>query len=77
MAKIRELCGLIHSQYDTEANFARDLGWPRQRLNKITTGAKEPDLHEVAAIAKRLGKPLDEIASIFLRRKSPNEQQTA
>lgn len=77
MAKIRELCGLIYSKYDTEAELARELGWPRQRLNKITTGAKEPDLHEVAAIASKLDSSLEDIASIFLRSKSPNGQQTA
>lgn len=77
MAKIRELCGLIHSKYDTEADFARDLGWPRQRLNKITTGAKEPDLHETAEIAAKLDASLEDIAAIFLRNKSPNEQRSA
>lgn len=76
MAKVRELCGLIHSKYDSEADFARALGWPRQKLNRITTGAKEPDLQEVSAMATELGYGLDEIASIFLQDKSPNEQQT-
>lgn len=77
MAKIRELCGLIHSKYDTEADFARALGWKRQRLNRITTGAREPDLHETAEIAAKLDTSLEEIAAIFLRSKSPNEQQSA
>lgn len=77
MAKIRELSALIHGKYDTEAEFARALGWPRQRLNKITTGTKEPDLHETAAIAAKLEISLESAARIFLHAKSPNEQQTA
>lgn len=71
MAKVKELCGLIHSQYDTEAEFASKLGWDRRKLNRITNGQKEPDLEEVNEIAKGLNRPLEEIAHIFLDRKSP------
>lgn len=75
MAKVRELCGLIHSEYDNESDFAKALGWPRQKLNKITTGKKEPDLDEVAQLSDCLHQPLETIAQIFLRYKSPNGQQ--
>jgi len=76
MAKVRELCGLIHAQYDTESALAKELGWSRQRLNKITTGQKEPDLHEAAALARSLGVSLEFMAHIFLKAKSPNGQRT-
>lgn len=72
MAKVRELCSLIHGLYDTEAELARALGWPRQRLNKITTGAKEPDICEASQLATKLNVSVDVIADIFLRLKSPN-----
>lgn len=74
VAKNLELSGLIHSQYESEAALARHLGWTRQRLNKIVMGAKEPDLEEVNAIAIATKKPLEYVANIFLRRKSPNGQ---
>lgn len=75
MEKVTELCGLIRRSYKSEAEFARKLGWNRQRLNKITTGAKEPDIHEVAAISRGLGVPLDRMINIFLTAKSPNGQR--
>ena len=74
MAKIRELCALIHSKYDSESEFARKLGWDRRRLNKITTGVKEPDLQEAAEIASGLDTSITCIANIFLHNQSPNRQ---
>lgn len=76
MAKVRELCGLIHSKYDTEAELARELGWNRQKLNRITNGTKEPDLVEATAIAKALDVSIERIANIILCYKSPNKQLT-
>lgn len=52
--------------------MAKKLGWTRQRLNKITTGAHEPDIYEAAALAGVLNISVDGIADIFLRHKSPN-----
>ena len=71
MAKILELNGLIHSRYDNEAQMASALGWPRQRLNKITNGDKEPDLDEVQQIADVLEVPFMSVAQIFLSKWSP------
>lgn len=71
MAKILELNGLIHSKYDSEAKMADAMGWPRQRLNKITNGDKEPDLEEVQVMASALNVPFMDVANIFLPKKSP------
>jgi len=71
MAKVYALRSLIYAKYDSEAKLAADLGWPRQRLNKITNGTKEPDLDEVKALADKLERPFSEIAFIFLNDKSP------
>ena len=72
MAKILALNGLIHSKYDNESQMANALGWPRQKLNKITNGDQEPDLGEVKSIAQVLQVPFMQVANIFLREKSPN-----
>ena len=72
MGKILELNGLIHLHFSSETEMARVLNWPRQRLNKITNGDKEPDLGEVRDIANVLEEPFDKVAHIFLSRKSPN-----
>lgn len=77
MAKIRELRSIIYGKYDSESQFAQVLGWEKQRLNKITNGKKEPDVVELNALASGLGVSVDNIAQIFLRFKSPNEQQNA
>ncbi|MBQ9720567.1 MAG: helix-turn-helix transcriptional regulator [Oscillospiraceae bacterium] len=74
MARIIELSGLIYSKYEKECQLADELGWPRQRLNKIVNGKKEPDLEEVVAIASKLDRPVGEMVNLFLRYKSPNRQ---
>lgn len=61
-----KLRSLIYGRFVNEAEFARRLGWSRQRLNKITTGAKEPNLTEVRDIALALNVPFDDVANIFL-----------
>lgn len=75
MDKVKELRGLIYGQYDSESQFAKAVGWPRQRVSKITNGVKEPDIGELNVLAKALNKSVGEIAQIFLRYKSPNRQQ--
>lgn len=63
---------LIATKFASEAAMARALGWKRQRLNKITTGSKEPDLHEASDMANVLDVSISQIASFFLEVKSPN-----
>lgn len=63
----REIKSLIFRKYDSEAACAESLGWPRQRLNKIVNGKKEPSVSEVVNIAKVLDESVDSICSIFLR----------
>lgn len=72
MAKVRELSGYIHSKYDSEAACARALGWPKQRLNRITNGEHEPDITEAAELAVCLEISMSDLVDIFLRYKSPN-----
>ena len=73
--KIKELRGLIYSKFDSESEMAKFLGWPRQRLNKITNGIKEPDIKELNELAEALGRSVGDIAKIFLDCESPNGQQ--
>lgn len=77
MKKVMELRGLIYGKYDSEAALAADLGWSRQRLNKITSGMKEPDLEEVAELAGKLDQSVEDIVQIFLRNKSPKSVANA
>lgn len=68
----KELKSLIYRKFDTEKECAEALGWPRQRLNKMVIGKKEPSVSEVVAIANVVGEPLANIAHIFLKMSSPN-----
>lgn len=68
----REIKSMIYGKFDTEKDCAEAMGWPRQRLNKITAGKKEPSVSEVVAIACAVGKSVEQVADIFLRMASPN-----
>ena len=77
MATIRGLKSLIYAHFDSESSFATSIGWTRQRLNRITSGRKEPTIGEVNAISAGLNEPVEIIAAFFLSEKSPNGQRRA
>ena len=62
---------VIYGKFQTETACAAQMGWPRQRLNKIVQGKKEPTASELDAIAKATGTAIDSIAEIFLIYWSP------
>lgn len=72
MARCNELRGLIYSKYSSLSDFARVLGWSRQRLNMIVNGNKTPDLIEAKIIASALNTNINTIAEFFLPQKSTN-----
>lgn len=54
----REAAGL------TQVQLADRLGWPRQHLHRIETGAvRDPGVSRVLAIARALGVTVDELAA--------------
>lgn len=67
-----EIKNLILQGYPTEAALARALGWPRQRLNKLTTGGRLPTIEEINALAQVTGLSVERLLQIFLANKSPN-----
>lgn len=62
-ARIKDL---IYEKFKTEAACAKALGWPRQRLNKITNGIKVPTVKEVNELSLVLDTPVGDIAKFFL-----------
>ena len=68
----RSLSSIIRSVFDSEADCAKAMNWPRQRLNRIVNGQKEPTVPELAEISTATKRPLVEIADIFLAFWSPN-----
>ena len=69
------LRGLIYSRYSSEAEFARVLNWPKQKLNRLTTGKTKVTVADANAIAEGLGMSVADLIPIFLHQESPNRQQ--
>lgn len=70
--KVMELNDLIYGKFKSQAAFSRHIGWPKQSLNKIVNGDKQPTLEEVQTIAKGLEVPFMLVANFFLKSQSPN-----
>lgn len=73
--KVKAFRGLIYSKFDSEAEFARVIGWNRQTVSKLANGVRQPNLEEIDIMAKTLCVPQLELMHIFLANKSPNRQQ--
>lgn len=54
----------IKDRYPTYSAFARELGWPRQKVNKILYG-RSPKVSEINAIGSALQLPIAEVVSFF------------
>lgn len=74
MQQIAELKTAILDVYKSEAACSRHMGWQRQRLNKITTGSKEPSIYELNEIANALNLSVSNLMPLFLQKSSPNRQ---
>lgn len=65
---------VIYGKFQTETACAAQMGWPRQRLNKITQGKKEPSVSEIGQIALTTGVDYKKIVEIFLTYWLPDGQ---
>ena len=74
MARIKELRSIIYDRYESESELANELGWPKQKLNRITNGQQEPNLEELMAMADKFEMSATDLIRIFLQNKSPNRQ---
>lgn len=72
MKKIFELSSLIHGQFKSESDFAKHIGWKKQRLNRIVLGDQKPLLNDIEQIANGLNVPFMLVANFFLNKKSTN-----
>ncbi len=65
-ARLSDLKTCIAMRFDSESEMARLVGWDRNRLNRITTGAKVPSLLDVTILSMALRMTLDEVTAFFL-----------
>lgn len=70
--KIRPLRILIYEKFDSESQMAENMGWSKQKLNRITNGIKEPTIQELSCMCKCLDKSISELALIFLEAELSN-----
>lgn len=61
----------LRRRFGSEAEAARRLGWPRQRLNRLTNCVRQPKMSDLAALGRILEKPASEVVQFFLPDKSP------
>ena len=73
MAIKLQLRSKIFGIYKSESDCARQMGWNKQRLNKIVNGIKEPTVKELQELATAFNCSVSEVADIFLAEKSPIE----
>lgn len=66
MKDVVALRNLIQKRFDSESAAARSLGWPRQRLNRLTTGRRKPSISEARDLARLLSVDVGELIDIFL-----------
>ena len=64
----------IYKNHASFSDFARAIGWSRQRLYRVTKGMHIPDVVELQEIATGLGISIESASWFFLPRKSPDEQ---
>lgn len=70
---MNELRGMIYTRFKTEADCARQLGWPKQKLNYITNGKRMPDIKDTVELANTLQVDVGSLISIFLTRESTKQ----
>lgn len=70
----RALCSLIYGNYRSQSDFAREIGWSKQKLSKIVNGA-EPTVRELNELADGLSTSATALLCIFLPKESPNRQR--
>lgn len=56
----------IKTIYGTEAGFARECGWSRQRMNRIMARKRLPSLKEIPMLSEKLGLPLETMIYFFM-----------
>ena len=56
----------IYAKYHTAAEYARHIGWNKQRLHNILNKSKTPNVEEVKLFMTTLDLTKDQVIEIFL-----------
>jgi transcriptional regulator with XRE-family HTH domain len=74
---VNELRSMIRTRFQSEAEFARVMGWSRQKMNKITTRKQLPDIAELNKMAKMLDVGIPDLLRAFLPEQEPKQKENA
>ena len=61
---------VVYGKYKSIADFARSLGWTRQKTTNIVNMKQEPSLRDVNLMADALDMAFEDVAEFFLSSKS-------
>ena len=59
------LKGVALSRYGSCVNFAKAMGWNRNKADRILNGRQDPSLKDIKRITERMALPADVILPIF------------
>ena len=57
----QNLKGLIVTRYGTQSDFAREIGWPDDRVSRVVCGRKRLSDDERAMWSAALGCPVEQL----------------
>lgn len=57
----------IRKRYKTDAEFAKKLGWTRQKLSKTIRGERSPKISDINAMSKGLEVSVETVISFFVQ----------
>ena len=55
----------IREKYKNESEFARKIGWTKQKLSKTILGKRSPKISEINTLSKAMGISVEELISFF------------
>ena len=73
---VNELRSMIRTRFQSEAEFARVMGWSRQKINKITTRKQLPDIAELNQMAEMLDVGAPVLLRVFLPKQESKQKET-
>ncbi len=74
---VNELRSMISTRFQSEAEFARAMGWSKQKMNKITTGKQLPDISELNKMSEMLDVGAPVLLRVFLPKQESKQKETA
>jgi len=63
-----KLRGLVYSKYKTIGEFAKVIGWQRNKASRIINGPQEPDSDDMRKVAELFNLSSEDFVDIFFEK---------